>query len=51
MCYDNMKEEIKNLMTSTVHQRFLYIYKTKNSESSKDALKISVFIKMCSVWR
>ena len=26
--HDDMKEEIKNLKTSTVHQRFQFIYKT-----------------------
>ena len=50
MCYDDMKEEIKNLKTSTVHQRFYYIYKTKNTNNCKDKLRMNnVFIKMYSV--
>ena len=59
-----MKEEIKNLKNSTVHQKFWSIYKTmssyclksrKNTESKnpkvvKTKKENNAFIEMCGVW-
>ena len=63
--YSDMKETVKNLKTSTVHEIFQSFYKTmlyyclncrKNTENSnpKDAKtnkgKLTVFTKVCGVW-
>ena len=63
--YSDMKETIKNLKTSKVHEIFQSFYKTmlyyclncrKNTENSnpKDAKthkgKLTVFTKVCGVW-